>query len=358
MARALLQRGRWHFVRHELDEADATTRRAVGLLESEGPSAQWLLAAALRHLASIASADGREQEAVGLHTRARALELYEGAVDLQASRSAPGNAALGEGIARMEAGDLDGATPLLLSALTHLEHERGPLSVDVASAHVTLAKLYDARGDVPAASFHARRADQILREAHGVAHPARVFVLSSLGTMEFRQGRFTEAVDQYERALRLAVLQPDATPSDLAIHRANLGEALYRDGRLPLAAQVLERAVADLEHELGRDDAQVAIPSKALGEVLMAQGDILAARPRLEHALTLLIRHGINDVEQAEARFALAKALLASGEPAKAIEMARVAASELAVLGPSGAARERDLREWLNSNDTNRSTKQ
>ncbi len=349
LARALVQRGRWHLLRDERVAAESVIRRALAMLQAAGPSARWTRASALRNLANVMVAEGRVDEALALHDQARALEL-QGALDPTMVRAARGDALLAEGITQLGAGQLDHAATTIEQALDALQLERGPRSVDVATAHVTLAAILDAKGDVARARAHARTADEILRESHGVAHPDRVHALSALGTLEFREERFSAAVVAYARALELAALQADALPSTLAIHRANLGEALLRDGDLPRAKGLLERAVLDLESALGPDDPQLAIPNKALGEVLLARGEVPAARERLQRALVVLERHGVSAVEQAETRWALARALLADGEREAALASATAAATEFSALGSSWAGRAASIRAWMETN--------
>lgn len=351
MARALLQRSRWHSMRGEPEQAEALARRSVAVLEQAGPTARWLLAAALRSLANVLATNGRADEALALHERARGLEVLGGADEPKTGRASPGEAFLGEGMAQLAAGKLDDAARTVERARVAMLRERGPRSLDVATTHVTLAALHDAKGDVAQARAHALEADRILRDAHGAAHPDRVHALSALGTVEFRQDRFSEAALVYQRALDLAELQPETLRSDLAMHRANLGEALLRSGDLPRARQSLTRAVADLEATLGPGDPHAAIPSKALGETLLAQGEAAAALPRLEHALELLERSGKSPLEHAETQWAIARALLANDAPAKALDAARRAADEFSALGPQWAERTTTIRTWIDTND-------
>lgn len=353
-ARALTQRGAWHLIRGERQPAEALTRQAITELEEAGPSYQWLLASALRNLANVLLADGRAKEAHPLMERARTFETFDDS-NARAGRSARSDVLLNEGTAALLAGEMVEATTKLTNALDTLQRERGPLSIDVADAHVKLSSAYDARGDFESARQHARSADHILRTAHSATHPDRVFVASALGTLDFREEHFESAVAEYERALALAELQADATPSTIAVHRANLGEAYFRAGRLPQAERTLGRAVADIEAIDGRDAPHGAIPNKALGEVLLERDNAPAARRHLEHALAVLTKHGLSEVELAETRFSLARALLADGERDRALATARIASKEFSAVGPSLAHRATTVREWL-ANHTKRST--
>ncbi|MEM7158528.1 MAG: serine/threonine-protein kinase [Myxococcota bacterium] len=346
-ARLWLQQSRLHFVRGELASAEALARKTVARLEEAGPTATWLLASALRQLADILVARGQPERASALQRRAGDLELHRQSADQASARASRADALLSEGMTQMAAGELEQAVATLERALDEQRATHGPRGADVAATHITLAAVHDALGDVDASERHARQGDALLLDAHGTVHPQRVNALSALGTVAFRRSSFADAARQYERALRVAELQSDTDPVDLATHRANLGEALYRNGELPRARVMLERGVEELRAALGEDAPELAIPSKALGEVLLKQDDGAAARQRLEHALRLLERYGISDVERAETRWALARALRATEDHALARTAAERAAEEFDAMGPTWKARSREIRDWL-----------
>ncbi|MEX1369081.1 MAG: tetratricopeptide repeat protein, partial [Nannocystaceae bacterium] len=350
VARVAMERGRWHMMRGERDRAEAVTREAIAVLEDAGPSAQWVLAGALRSLANVVGPDGRADEALALQDRARALEGLPEVDDPTMLRTDRGDALHTQGLNEADAGDYDQAAVTLLEALAETRRERGPHSAAAARVHLALSQVHDARGDASTSRQHAVAAEQLFRDTLGEGHPDYIAALSGLGMAEFRSGEFDRAAEHYRRALRGAEDSKDIVPpAERATHRANLGEALYRAGRLEEAEATLMRAVAELEEALDAGDPRLAVPAKALGEVSLARGDAAAAREHLRLALTVLVEHGTSPAEQAETRWSLARALHAQGEAAEARRAATTALGEMKALGPDWADRATELRAWIDA---------
>ena len=351
VARSAVERGRWHMMRGEREQAEAVTREAIALLEDAGPAAQWVLAGALRSLANVVAADGRAADALRLQERARQLEGLPEVDDPTMMRTDQGDALLSRGLNEADAGDLDRALATLRRALVEARRERGPHGAAAARTHLALSMVHYVRGEAEASRRHAAAAERSSRRALGEGHPDHVAALSALGTADFQAGHFDRAIEHYRRALRGAEDSEGAVPpEECATHRANLGEALYRAGRLEEADRALRRAVTELEQSLGSDHPGLAVPAKALGEVLLQRGDAQAARERLAYALALLSKHGTNPAEQAETRWSLARAFLADEERTEARREAMTALEEMTALGPDWASRTTELRAWIDAN--------
>ncbi|MCA9655116.1 MAG: tetratricopeptide repeat protein, partial [Myxococcales bacterium] len=343
-AQAAYDRGRLELLRGEPARAEALVREAAGLLIDE-PQAQWRRAVMLRQLAAIVDLRGRPQQAEALRSEARAIDERLSARD--DPRVDVGFAALEQGLALMDAGELDAARVELLRALERIGEENGEHGLEVANAHVALVALYDARGELEPAWRHAVAADRLVRETAGPDHPDRIGALSAMGTVAFRKGRFEEAAAAYERALTLAEARLPAGSPDLAWARANLAEALHERGQDQRAETMLWQAIESLERALGAEHPDLAIPSKALGAVLRARGDLPGARAALERALERFGDSPEHRVERAQTRWELARVLDGQGEGAAALEQASRARDELAALGPDLAPRRAELDAWI-----------
>ena len=96
---------------------------------------------------------------------------------------------------------------------------------------------------------------------------------------------------------------------------------------------------------------------KALGATLLARGRPDEARPLLERALAQFEAGADNPIEQAQARWELARTLAALAEPEPALAAARRAAAEFAALGPDQAERGREINHWITELEHTRSRK-
>jgi len=128
-------------------------------------------------------------------------------------------------------------------------------------------------------------------------NPDDVGVLCNLGLALATQGKPAEAIQQYERALQLK-------PDDFVAHNG-LGVALAGQGKLAEAIQQFERALP-----LKPDDARVYFN---LAVALANQGKLLEAIPQYERALQL-------KPDYADAHFYLGNALAGQGKLAEAIQ--------------------------------------
>ncbi|MCX4245759.1 protein kinase domain-containing protein [Paraliomyxa miuraensis] len=342
-AGAVLLQGRMHLLRDELAQAESALRDAVERYEALGPSTRWVQAAAMRQLAVTVQAQGRSEQAVQLHQQARMIETREEGAQIE---TRVGEGILAEGVALQGAGKLSEAEDAMRRALDRLMIEYGPGSVGVANAHVALAGLHDARGELDRMRERAEAADGILADIDP-RHPDRLYSLAALGTVAYREKRFSEAADVYERALSIAEQRLPPRSQELAWNRINLAEALLEIGQDQRADGLLRRALPVLESELGTDHPELAIPLKALGAVTLTQGDGEQSLRWLGRALALFESTPGSVVEQAETHWLLAKALRAVGDLDAALLHARRAETDFSALGPAWAQRTMEIGRWL-----------
>ncbi len=222
----------------------------------------------------------------------------------------------------MSAGGLDAAEPWfehaerLLAAppdgppapwANTAEHRSLPATISVLRA-----ALAQARGDVPTATVHARRA---LALADPDDHQARAGAAGFLGLASWADGDVNAALETFAQAI--ASIRSAGHLSDELTSTAVLADMWLAGGRPTEARRLLqgalERARASTPDTLrGRADLHVA-----LSEIDMEAGDVDGAKQHLEHATVIDQRSPMG-----ESRFrlfvALAKVAAAEGDVQRA----------------------------------------
>jgi eukaryotic-like serine/threonine-protein kinase len=299
-----------------------------------------LLVAHLAHVeGTILISQGKFTEAIPHIEQAIAAkeELGAHALDVAASLNSLG-------VAYLELGRYDDAAAPFERALGIWQDALGDRHADVAGATFNLGNLRREQGQlVEAAALH-RRALQIREELYGAEHPVVADSLEALGLVVADAGDPAEARRLAERALaiRLAALGPDHydvanSLLNLAPGTADLGE---REAQL-------RQALAIYEKVSGPDSLDVAYPLTGLAKVLVETDRVAEARAAAERALALRVAGGEIASEVADSRFALARALWADGEEARARALAVEARDALATSGAEGKALLAEVETWL-----------
>ena len=342
-AGAVHERGQTHLLYGEMAEAEAAFRESAEAYEALGPAFTWRHAGALRSLGTVLGAQGRREAALESSKRARALEQRD---DGETRSAHTGDVAASRAIALTDAGQTEEAESEFERALELQSKEYGPQSSEVALVHVALVNLFDLRGDLRSARAHAQLADRLLRRLDP-QHADRLYSLSAVGTVAYRDGRFEDSAAAYERALTITQQRMEPGSLDVAWSEVNLAEALHMLGREREAATLLRQAMAVLEPSMGPDNPEMAIPYKALGAVALASGDVVNSLLWLRRAIAVFDAGPGSDVERAETRWLLAKALRVSGDEADALRQARRAAAAFENLGPAWKDRSAEIQRFI-----------
>ena len=297
---------------------------------------------------------------------------------------------LADEVARMEmaAGDFDAAIGELRTALA-LRERSGEPPAESADALTLLGAAYLYSGRAAEGLPYLRQAYELRRQALGELHPDVAAAANNLGATALVTGDYATAVDLLRNALEIKkrLLGPDNI--ELANTTNNLGEALRLAGRFdeaePLYQEALRlqrRAFGDehpnvgnvldglgaLENDRGRpqaalayhrrahvirekkhgpSDVRLAYPLTGEGKALLALGQPREALPLLERALLLRAKDA-DPIDVAETRFALARALIATGGDAKrARALAEAAASAYAATGEGYPLQRAEIASWL-----------
>ncbi|HEY7370855.1 MAG TPA: tetratricopeptide repeat protein, partial [Polyangia bacterium] len=145
----------------------------------------------------------------------------------------------------------------------------------------------------------------------------------------------------------LAVLGPlDADSVLLAYTLNNRGDALSALRRYAEAERDYQTSLRIMRAQFGETSSVTAVPIVGIGNARLGQGDVAGAVRELEHALALQQGSTPDPTAVADTRFALARALVASGrERARARGLAGAAERAYASEGIDG--KQREVAAWL-----------
>ncbi|GEM_PF-1091225 len=334
----------------ELEAGEALLLEADIGFAALGRLAAWERAAGLRDLANLRARRGNTAGSLEAFALARNLELVlraepgPGGTPQRLARA--GIAALDEGLTQLDAGDFEASLNSLTRARARLVEEQGPRGRGVLRAELALTALADARGDLSAAREHSERARALAPVALGPLDRERADLLSAVGTVAFRERRYADAAEAFERVLAIHAHFETADSVDSALADSNLAEALVALGEHRRAHQLLGPALAVLERKLGATHPDLAYPLKALGaaELGLARPD--RAGDALARALTLFELSG-HSPELAETLWLSAQAEWGRGAEALASSRALQARAIYLDLGPEWSEPTAELEAWI-----------
>ncbi|HEX7181858.1 MAG TPA: tetratricopeptide repeat protein [Thermoanaerobaculia bacterium] len=297
----------------EADQALAACEQGRRLYEEAGDWAG--VAEALTHAANVRYDRGDLPGALQLYEQALATHREVG------NRGSEAGALNNIAVVLKSQGDLDRAGQLYEEVLA-ICREIGSRSGE-AFALNNLAGVLLRRGDLDQAGKLFEQSLAIRREQGDRSGEA--YALDNLGVVLRRRGDLASARRRHEESLRIRREIGQKIGEVASLN--NLGTVLLEQGELTAARKNFQTSLA-LCRQTGSKSAS-AYALFGLGEVLAREGDLVEARRR--HAAALDLRTALGEKgTEAESRLALASLLLDSGEPARAAELARAAAEELA----------------------------
>ncbi len=264
------------------------------------------VARTLDSLGTVAGAQGRYEEALELHRRALAIFADE----------------LGE----------DSAAVAFCTA-------------NMGLAHRAMRRFDEARRTFAAAA-------QIATRAYGKDHDFTAALLNDEGEALVELERYDEARPVLEEALeiRTRVLPPDHPA--LASSYNTLGQLHGMQGRWAEARRYHERGLEVAERAFGPDHPEAAASRLDLGYVALELERPEEALEQMQRVVAILEPLDIEPAFEAEGRFGLAQAMVASGgDREEALALARLAQQAFAAGGPYLAADRERVEAWLQAND-------
>jgi len=292
--------GSLHQAEGNMEAAETAYREALELREKHLPATHPDIAASLNNLANAVMFSGRPEEARGLLERA--VALWTGALGPE--------------------------HPLVAQALTNVGIVLG-----------------DAGRHEEAIATH-QKARKILEAALGHDHPTLGYMHNNLGVEYERLGQYEEALLQFERASDLLGVADEMRAAQAI---ANTGNVLRELGRAEESLRRFDSALAVLRKNLSDDHPQLVNSLSGKGLSLLALGRADEAIPLLERALELRLVGPPNELELAEVRFALARALWPRKDArSRALDLAHKARKGYAGVFQAPAVRETErIDAWL-----------
>ena len=280
---------------------------------------------------------------------AGARASYERAAEMARALGGPDHPMVGFplnglGNALVAAGELERAAAVQAETLRIWTAAFGPRHARVASALGNAAVLDLHRGAYQEALAGFEQVLAIQQETLGAEHPRTALTVSHIGNTLLHLDRADEARARLEQAAALQERALGAEHPELGATLAALGALRCAAGE-PAGEPLLRQALAIGE---ARRHARLELAALIeLGDCLVRRGRARAALPLLERALAGE-KAGAPREELARLRFALARALVASGGDDALLEragaLAREAREALAGLGDGRAA---PVDRWL-----------
>jgi tetratricopeptide (TPR) repeat protein/predicted Ser/Thr protein kinase len=287
--------------------------------------------------------------------RERAKQAYEQALALREGVLGPDHPDIAGNVHNLglivdELGDHVRARELFERALGIWSRSVG---LDHFNAAVTLTSMgnlaYNA-GDFAQAKQDYTRSLEIMQKVVGAEHPAVASLLNNLGSVANDQGEYEEAKQLHLRALAIREKALGPEHPSVATSLFNLAMLHATLGEYEKAKPLLERALIITEATYGAEHPETAWTLGELGDFDVKLGEPAAALPRLERAISIFEAHAGNQAGEPQARFALARALLATGgDPERAKLQAETAVEGFRELEHAGAKNLLAVEGWLSA---------
>jgi eukaryotic-like serine/threonine-protein kinase len=215
------------------------------------------------------------------------------------------------------------------------------------------ANIKSRQHDAQAAMDLATRAIALEERALPPDHPELGLAFLTQADIFHLMGRDQEALAANDRARAILVRAYGETAVTVAQVLSNRGEYLVALGRAGEAIPVFRDALARWEAQVGHDHPYLAYPLTGMGQALLAENRVATAVAPLERAVKLREAGEPNAELVGETRFALARALLARGNPAdmvRALSLAKAARSDYQRAG-NPADKVTTIDRWLAASD-------
>jgi len=290
------------------------------------------------------------------------------------------------GVAVATQGDLAGARRIWESALARLERSRGADSPGLAPVLLDLGDVALALRDPAAAERYLARAaalvtaepnsassldlrirmaglaretgkaddgihmlEDVARRAEatfGLAHPTTGHALEDLAAAYYDASRMTEARDTFARAVQAAQqLYGEHHPTTLGIE-GRYGQSLMELGDAAAARPIFERVMLALEASAPADSPLLAQAYTNFADALLATGEPARAAEIAAKGLAIRDKRGDDPLQTSEARFILGKAMWRARKDPAAVAVVRRARDEMKAIGEAATSLP-EAERWL-----------
>ncbi len=280
----------------------------------------------------------------------QALDAYEHALDLQQRALGPNHPRvitllIGMADVYGDSGNHDKAIALYRQALeTQLRVDPNNQNVELVYGNMSNDYLQLGR---PREAFDLlQRSLERIQKRIGPS-VEMVFALTNLGLADVEMHKWSEALAYSEQAMAMCAKLVGQNSLQYGQALAGSARAEQGLGRLEEAEARYRRALALDEKVLGPKHPELVTPLLGLAQVALARGNPAAARAPLERGLALTEGYAILDVDACDYRLALAKVEWASGNRARAVELAQRARDGYAKAGSRGKEGLAEAAAWL-----------
>ncbi|HEY4181812.1 MAG TPA: serine/threonine-protein kinase [Kofleriaceae bacterium] len=238
------------------------------------------------------------------------------------------------------------------------KHQRDALAIIIASvgddgpaamvAHDDLASTLAQDHHLDEAKTHAERGLELAEKLRGPTHPVTAQAMFSVANIAGEAEDWPRAEEYANKALAIIVQRFGPGHPLAASILVNLGEWSSRRGDAKAAEAYLRRGMAGLSAE--PDSPAMAVVETSLGSALGAQHRDAEAIKLLEAALALRTKLGDDPVAIGDTESTLARSLWATGNKARAIQLANTAAATFAEAGEPASRYAKALDDWRAAN--------
>jgi tetratricopeptide (TPR) repeat protein/predicted Ser/Thr protein kinase len=223
---------------------------------------------------------------------AAAQASYERALELWTAHAGPDSPQVGDALTNLgslltEHGEIDESERALAKAEPLLVAAYGEDALELVSLIATRCSNAFARGDLPAALLHCRRALAIREARLTPDHPSIAIALTNLATAHVELGQLDEARPLLQRALAIRRMRLGASHPSVALSLSNLGVLEANAGDLELSLKLHTEALEIRRRTLPSGHVDQAISLLNLADVLVAKDQPERAEPHVQEALAI-----------------------------------------------------------------------
>ncbi|KIG18107.1 Serine/threonine protein kinase [Enhygromyxa salina] len=232
-------------------------------------------------------------------------------------------------------------------------HERtlGPEHPELANSWSNLGRVLRQLHDLEGAADYYQRAYERRTKALGPEHSDTMTSLAGLALTQIDLGQHEQGLASFEIVLetqRRVLGEDHPTVAEL---EHELGVALVGIGQHRQAQALLRKSLATRERILAPDHRDIAASLAAYAHALVASHEYAEAKQLLDRFRAMEDASSPALFDRAQVRLDLAQVLVATGQRAQAIELARAGAALLAdAEGPNAKQLRRELQRWVDAN--------
>ncbi len=339
-------KGQIYMLEDRLDEALGAQYEALAIQQRILDPQDLALARIHTRIAHIQLSAGRVDSALESYHRALAIE--EQALGTHHPQTAGVHNDIGN--AYQALGRYDEALRSMQHTLSVYEDSFRPDHPEIAVVLSNIGMVHASRQDYDEALPFFERALAIQQRADA---PMRVGLLNNIASCHHQRHDNRAALRDYRRALSLLEQEEGVSPTTMATLLGNIGNVHVDLGELDSARDSYQRSLELHTQHLGTEHPDLIYPLMGLGELLVRQKDFPAALQALERSATIIERAEVGTDMSAAVHFALAKALMTSGEdPLRARRLARLAQEEFESVSGDFDEHLADIEQWFRQIDS------